>query len=144
MMVIRLGPSVVKLIAFYANLMLLSSFLGSRRRDDGAQDELALFDFFPLFSRWKSGRSTCAATSASASTRGNPHVARARDRRQQSHPHRHLRDQRLLFVPSASKARCSTRCRLTAYAWISPAASPARCASAFFRCSIFPALGSRA
>ena len=49
MMVIRWVPSVVKLIAFYANLMLLSSFLGL-----GAGAMLArkanwrLFDYFPL------------------------------------------------------------------------------------------------
>src|SRR5471032_2642650 len=50
MMVIRWVPSVVKLIAFYANLMLLSSFLGL-----GAGAMMArrpnwrLFDFFPFF-----------------------------------------------------------------------------------------------
>lgn len=49
MMVIRWVPSVVKLIAFYANLMLLSSFLGlgagammARRKN------WRLFDYFPL------------------------------------------------------------------------------------------------
>ncbi|MDB6095531.1 MAG: hypothetical protein JWM32_3093 [Verrucomicrobia bacterium] len=50
MMVIRWVPSVVKLIAFYANLMLLSSFLGlgagammARRKN------WRLFEYFPLF-----------------------------------------------------------------------------------------------
>ena len=49
MMVIRWVPSVVKLIAFYANLMLLSSFLGLGAGAMMARREKwRLFEYFPL------------------------------------------------------------------------------------------------
>src|SRR5438067_659320 len=49
MMVIRWVPSVVKLIAFYANLMLLSSFLGLGAGAMAAPRRWRLFDLFPIF-----------------------------------------------------------------------------------------------
>jgi hypothetical protein len=50
MMVIRWVPSVVKLIAFYANLMLLSSFLGlGAGAMTARKGHWPLFNFFPLF-----------------------------------------------------------------------------------------------
>lgn len=50
MMVIRWVPSVVKLIAFYANLMLLSSFLGLGAGAMMARKQnWRLFELFPLF-----------------------------------------------------------------------------------------------
>ena len=50
MMVIRWVPSVVKLIAFYANLMLLSSFLGLGAGAMSARKpHWKLFGYFPLF-----------------------------------------------------------------------------------------------
>jgi hypothetical protein len=49
MMVIRWVPSVVKLIAFYANLMLLSSFLGLGIGAMTARRAWRLLEYFPLF-----------------------------------------------------------------------------------------------
>jgi hypothetical protein len=49
MMVIRWVPSVVKLIAFYANLMLLSSFLGLGAGAMLAGKKWRAFDYFPVF-----------------------------------------------------------------------------------------------
>ncbi len=48
MMVIRWVPAVVKLIAFYANLMLLSSFLGIGAGALASRHRWRLFDYFPL------------------------------------------------------------------------------------------------
>src|SRR3954464_2847026 len=50
MMVIRWVPSLVKLIAFYANLMLLSSFLGlGIGAMVAGRAKWRLFDLFPIF-----------------------------------------------------------------------------------------------
>ena len=49
MMVIRWVPSVVHLVAYYANLMLLSSFLGLGVGAMAASRKRSLFDWFPVF-----------------------------------------------------------------------------------------------
>src|SRR3954470_12105200 len=59
MMVIRWVPSVVKLIAFYANLMLLSSFLGLGIGAMVTGPRWRLFDFFPLLLALEIGTLYC-------------------------------------------------------------------------------------
>src|SRR4051794_2795346 len=49
MMVIRWVPSVVHLVAYYANLMLLSSFLGLGVGAIAADKKWRLFEWFPIF-----------------------------------------------------------------------------------------------
>src|SRR5271154_5309629 len=49
MMVIRWVPSVVHLVAYYANLMLLSSFLGLGAGAICAGRKWRLFGWFPVF-----------------------------------------------------------------------------------------------
>src|SRR5271168_3145875 len=49
MMVIRWVPSVVFLVAYYANLMLLSSFLGLGAGAMAAGRKWNLFGWFPVF-----------------------------------------------------------------------------------------------
>ena len=49
MMVIRWVPSVVHLVAYYANLMLLSSFLGLGAGAICASRKWKLFGWFPVF-----------------------------------------------------------------------------------------------
>ena len=49
MMVIRWVPSVVPLIAYYANLMLLSSFLGLGAGAMAGKSKSSLFGWFPIF-----------------------------------------------------------------------------------------------
>lgn len=49
LMVIRWVPSVIKLIAYYANLMLLSSFLGLGMGALASGRKWRLFDWFPVF-----------------------------------------------------------------------------------------------
>src|SRR5271170_7369248 len=49
MMVIRWVPSVMHLVAYYANLMLLSSFLGLGAGAITAGRKWKLFGWFPLF-----------------------------------------------------------------------------------------------
>jgi len=49
MMVIRWVPSVVHLVAYYANLMLLSSFLGLGAGAMASGRKWNLFGWFPVF-----------------------------------------------------------------------------------------------
>jgi len=49
LMVIRWVPSVVRLIAYYANLMLLSSFLGLGVGAMASEKKWRLFEWFPVF-----------------------------------------------------------------------------------------------
>ncbi len=49
MMVIRWVPSMVQLIAYYANLMLLSSFLGLGLGAMASEKKWRLFEWFPVF-----------------------------------------------------------------------------------------------
>src|SRR5580700_6256942 len=70
MMVIRWVPSVVHLVAYYANLMLLSSFLGLGAGAMAAGRRWNLFGWFPVFLACDIGmllldRNAVLATSAS-------------------------------------------------------------------------------
>jgi hypothetical protein len=72
MMVIRWVPSVVHLVAYYANLMLLSSFLGLGAGAIAAGRKWNLFGWFPVFLALDIGmllmdRNTVLGTSASES-----------------------------------------------------------------------------
>jgi hypothetical protein len=120
MMVIRWVPSVVKLIAFYANLMLLSSFLGLGIGAMVARRHWRLFNFFPLLLAVEIGTLYCCRSAVFGTSEGeirmsslNPTVAN------------NLvlvavfTVNTLLFVPLGQRmgAIFDTLPRLTAYAW---------------------------
>src|SRR5476651_1557390 len=136
MMVIRWVPSVVPLIAYYANLMLLSSFLGLGAGAMAAKSKWNLFRWFPVFLACDIAtlvlcRHVTLGTSASEARFNtiNPTVLNtlvliwifALNA--------------LLFVPLGQRmgALFNALPRLSAYAGISRGVSPARCASASSR-----------